>query len=57
MGDVGSMAIGGVIAAMSILTRTELLAVLVAGVFIIAPGLGHPAAALLQGSRAASACS
>lgn len=38
MGDVGSMAIGGVIAAMSILTRTELLGVLVAGVFIIGPG-------------------
>lgn len=38
MGDVGSMAIGGVIAAMAILTRTELLAVLVAGVYVIAPG-------------------
>lgn len=38
MGDVGSMAIGGVIAALAILTRTELLAVLVAGVFIIGPG-------------------
>ena len=38
MGDVGSMAIGGVIAAMSILSRTELLAVLIAGVFIIGPG-------------------
>ncbi|MGL4256443.1 MAG: phospho-N-acetylmuramoyl-pentapeptide-transferase, partial [Microbacterium sp.] len=32
MGDVGSMAIGGVIAALAILTRTELLSVLVAGV-------------------------
>ncbi len=38
MGDVGSMAIGGVIAAMAILTRTELLLLLVAGVFVIAPG-------------------
>ncbi|QIG40900.1 phospho-N-acetylmuramoyl-pentapeptide-transferase [Microbacterium sp. 4R-513] len=38
MGDVGSMAIGGVIAAMSILSRTEILAVIVAGVFIIGPG-------------------
>lgn len=38
MGDVGSMAIGGVVAAMAILTRTELLAVLVAGVFVIGPG-------------------
>ncbi|WP_137845586.1 phospho-N-acetylmuramoyl-pentapeptide-transferase [Microbacterium sp. 2FI] len=38
MGDVGSMSIGGVIAAMSILSRTELLGVLIAGVFIIGPG-------------------
>jgi len=38
MGDVGSMAIGGVIAAMSILSRTELLAIVMAGVFIIGPG-------------------
>ncbi|GAA4487386.1 phospho-N-acetylmuramoyl-pentapeptide-transferase [Microbacterium panaciterrae] len=37
MGDVGSMAIGGVIAALAILTRTELLLILLAGVFIIAP--------------------
>jgi phospho-N-acetylmuramoyl-pentapeptide-transferase len=38
MGDVGSMAIGGVIAAMAILTRTELLLILVAGVYVIASG-------------------
>ncbi|GAA1932835.1 phospho-N-acetylmuramoyl-pentapeptide-transferase [Microbacterium aoyamense] len=38
MGDVGSLSIGGVIAALAILTRTELLAVLVAGAFIIGPG-------------------
>ncbi|KAA9143456.1 phospho-N-acetylmuramoyl-pentapeptide-transferase [Microbacterium lushaniae] len=38
MGDCGSMAIGGVIAAMAILTRTELLLVLVAGVYVIASG-------------------
>ncbi|WP_295012829.1 phospho-N-acetylmuramoyl-pentapeptide-transferase [uncultured Microbacterium sp.] len=38
MGDVGSMSIGGVIAALAILTRTELLLLLLAGVFIIAPG-------------------
>lgn len=38
MGDVGSMAIGGVLAAMAILTRTELLLVLVAGVYVIASG-------------------
>lgn len=38
MGDVGSMAIGGVVAAMAILSRTEILAVIIAGVFIIGPG-------------------
>ncbi|UUT35202.1 phospho-N-acetylmuramoyl-pentapeptide-transferase [Microbacterium elymi] len=38
MGDAGSMAIGGVIAALSILSHTELLAVLMAGAFIIGPG-------------------
>ena len=38
MGDVGSMSIGGVIAAMAILSRTEILAVIIAGVFIIGPG-------------------
>nr|WP_206686602.1 MULTISPECIES: phospho-N-acetylmuramoyl-pentapeptide-transferase [Microbacterium] len=38
MGDVGSMAIGGVVVAMSILSRTEILAIVVAGIFIIGPG-------------------
>jgi len=37
MGDVGSMAIGGVIVAMAILSRTEILSIIVAGVFVIAP--------------------
>jgi phospho-N-acetylmuramoyl-pentapeptide-transferase len=38
MGDVGSMAIGGVVAAMAILTRTELLLLLLGGIFVLAPG-------------------
>ena len=38
MGDTGSMSIGGVIAAMAILTHTELLSILVAGVYVIASG-------------------
>ena len=38
MGDVGSMAIGGVVVAMSILSRTEILAIIIAGIFVIAPG-------------------
>lgn len=35
MGDTGSMAIGGVIAAMAVLTRTELLALIIAGLFVM----------------------
>lgn len=38
MGDVGSMAIGGVITAMAILTRTELLLFVIAGVFVVSSG-------------------
>ncbi|MCB1298198.1 MAG: phospho-N-acetylmuramoyl-pentapeptide-transferase [Microthrixaceae bacterium] len=38
MGDVGSMAIGGVLAAMAILTHTELLMILVGGIYVIASG-------------------
>ena len=35
MGDTGSLAIGGALAALSVLTRTELLMVVVAGLFVI----------------------
>jgi len=38
MGDVGSMAIGGVITALAILTRTELLLLLIAGTFVLSSG-------------------
>ncbi|MBB5741597.1 phospho-N-acetylmuramoyl-pentapeptide-transferase [Microbacterium ginsengiterrae] len=38
MGDVGSMAIGGVITAMAILTRTELLLFIIAGIFVLSSG-------------------
>jgi phospho-N-acetylmuramoyl-pentapeptide-transferase len=38
MGDVGSMAIGGVVTAMAILTRTELLLLIIAGIFVISSG-------------------
>ncbi|GAB2559607.1 phospho-N-acetylmuramoyl-pentapeptide-transferase [Leucobacter ruminantium] len=38
MGDTGSMAIGGAIAALAILTRTELLLLLIGGLFIIETG-------------------
>jgi len=38
MGDTGSMGLGGALAALAILTRTELLLVLIAGLFIIVTG-------------------
>src|SRR5690606_38330621 len=38
MGDVGSMAIGGVVTALAILTRTELLLLLIAGTFVLSSG-------------------
>ncbi|WP_067200590.1 phospho-N-acetylmuramoyl-pentapeptide-transferase [Microbacterium sp. XT11] len=38
MGDVGSMAIGGVITALAILTHTELLLLVIAGVFVLSSG-------------------
>ncbi|QIM16387.1 phospho-N-acetylmuramoyl-pentapeptide-transferase [Leucobacter insecticola] len=38
MGDTGSMAIGGAIAALAILSRTEILLVLIGGLFLIETG-------------------
>lgn len=38
MGDTGSMAIGGAIAALAILTRTELLLILIGGLFLLETG-------------------
>ncbi|MFT4235306.1 MAG: phospho-N-acetylmuramoyl-pentapeptide-transferase [Microbacterium sp.] len=38
MGDVGSFAIGGVVFALAVLTRTELLALLIAGLFVMSSG-------------------
>ena len=35
MGDTGSLGLGGAIAGMSILTRTEVLLVVIAGLFVI----------------------
>ncbi|HBR88015.1 MAG TPA: phospho-N-acetylmuramoyl-pentapeptide-transferase, partial [Microbacterium sp.] len=37
-GDTGSLALGAALAGLAILTRTELLMVLVAGVYVIASG-------------------
>ncbi|MET0885068.1 MAG: phospho-N-acetylmuramoyl-pentapeptide-transferase, partial [Mycetocola sp.] len=38
LGDTGSLALGGAIAALAILTRTELLLLLIGGLFVIETG-------------------
>ncbi len=38
MGDTGSLALGGVLAALAVLTRTELLLILIGGLFIVTTG-------------------
>lgn len=38
MGDVGSLGLGGALAALAILSRTELLLVLIGGIFVIVTG-------------------
>ncbi len=38
MGDTGSLALGGALAALAVLSRTELLLVLIGGLFVIEPG-------------------
>ena len=35
MGDTGSLALGGLVAGLSILTRTELLLIVIAGLFVV----------------------
>ena len=35
MGDTGSLALGGLVAGLSILTRTELLLVVIGGLFVV----------------------
>ena len=38
MGDTGSLALGGALAALAVMSRTELLLVLIGGLFVIEPG-------------------
>jgi phospho-N-acetylmuramoyl-pentapeptide-transferase len=38
MGDTGSLALGGALAALAVLSRTELLVLLIGGLFVIEPG-------------------
>ena len=40
MGDTGSLGLGGAIAGMAVLTRTELLLLIIAGLFVIEAAVG-----------------
>ena len=57
MGDTGSLGLGGALAALAILSRTELLLVLIGGLFLDRHRLGDPAAVVLQAHRTANASS
>ena len=52
MGDTGSLALGGALAGLAILTRTELLLVILGGLFVIITALGDHPGGLLQDSPA-----
>ncbi len=48
MGDTGSLGLGGAIAGMAVMTRTELVLVILGGLFVIEAGVGGRAGHLLQ---------
>ena len=54
MGDTGSLALGGALAGFAIMTRTELLLVVLGGLFVIDHAVGDPAGRLLQAARDAA---
>ena len=49
MGDTGSLALGGALAGLAIITRTELLLVLLGGLFVLITRVRDPPGGLLQG--------
>ena len=51
MGDTGSLALGGALAGFAIFTRTELLLVVLGGLFVAQTRVGDPAGRLLQAHR------
>ena len=51
MGDTGSLALGGALAGLAILSRTELLLVLLGGLFVLDRAVGDRAGRLLQADR------
>ena len=51
MGDTGSLALGGALAGLAIFTRTELLLVVLGGLFVAHHHVGDPPGRLLQAHR------
>ena len=51
MGDTGSLSLGGALAGLAILTRTEFLLVILGGLFVTQTAVGDPAGRLLQSHR------
>ena len=54
MGDTGSMALGGALAAFAIITKTEVLLLLIGGIFLVEALVGDPPGRQLQVPRAAA---
>ncbi len=54
MGDTGSMALGGAIATLAILTETEVLLVFIGGIFLIEALSGDDPGRELQAHRASA---
>ena len=52
MGDTGSLSLGGALAGFAIMTRTELLLVILGGLFVVDHAVGDPPGRLLQGHGA-----
>ena len=48
MGDTGSLGLGGAIAGMAVMTRTEFVLLIIGGLFVLEAGLGGGAGHLLQ---------
>ena len=51
MGDTGSLALGSALAGFAILTRTELLLIVLGGLFVVETALGDAPGRLLQGHQ------
>ena len=53
MGDVGSLALGGALGTVAVLTKNELLSAIILGLFVVGSALGHHPALHIQGDQEA----